>query len=443
MKITKEIIKYIVIFILLIAIYLILLTIVNKIPSRALEKNMKQSAKILMKEGEIATFNLKYKKEYIFNFTDTVMINLAYSVDSNKPLESLLLSRKNYMTGITKKQNTEATVGIGLDAKYSEYEDKEDLYIKELNDFVNNKNVEESFEYSRYWHGYMLWLRPLLFVFNIKQIKIFFIAIILLLTAILIYLLYKKINIITAITFTIALFSCSIFIIGYSLGEISIYLIMLISSIIILLKKNYKDTGLLFFIIGSITSFMDILTSPLITILIPITIYFLVIQMDEKIGAKDCIKIYIHICLLWGIGYILTWISKLILVDILENRQVLIQGILQIKERTIGNFKYSEIMERNGMFFSLNTVYIVLISAILMILAGIASEKKNKINICLLPFLINSIIPFIWYFVVKNHSYIHPFYSYKLLSITVINILIIVANICGLYKIKNNKQEGN
>ena len=429
MKITKDIIKYIGIFVILNIIYVMLLVIVNKIPSKILENNVKESADILLEEGELANINLLYKDEYVFNFTDTLMINMAYSVDSNKPLESTLLSRKNYMPGITKKQNTIPTTDIGLDSKYSEDEDKKDLYIKELYDFVNNKGVEESFEYARYWHGYMIWLRPLLAILNIGQIKTLFAIILILLTSILIYLLYKKINIITAIIFAIGLFSCSICAIGYSLGEISIYIIMLIFSILILQKKNYKNIGIMFFILGSLTSFMDILTSPLITVFIPITIYFLVIQKNKKESKKDCIKKYIWICLLWGIGYILTWFSKWIIVDILENRQILTQGILQIRERTIADFKYYKLIERILVMLSLNTIYVVLISTVLLILINIINKGKNKLDICLLPFGINAIMPFIWYLLVRNHSYIHPFYSYKILSITIINVLIIISNI--------------
>ena len=94
--------KYILIFVILIGIYLVLLTVTSLIPSSALEDNVRESSETLVQDGEKVTYDLGYKDESIFTFTDALMINTAYSVDSSHPFQSAIFARKNYIPGQTK-----------------------------------------------------------------------------------------------------------------------------------------------------------------------------------------------------------------------------------------------------------------------------------------------------------------------------------------------------
>lgn len=94
--------KYMLIFVILICIYLVFLTITGLIPSSVLEDNVRESSETLEQDGEKIIYDLGYKKESIFTFTDALMINTAYSVDSNQPFQSVILARKNYIPGQTR-----------------------------------------------------------------------------------------------------------------------------------------------------------------------------------------------------------------------------------------------------------------------------------------------------------------------------------------------------
>ena len=96
----------------------------------------------------------------------------------------------------------------------------------------------ESYEYARYWHGYLVFLRPLLLLFDISGIRIINIILFLILGIIFLYLVYKKIGLIESIIMLIGLFSVDYFYIGLSLQGTPVFLIMIISSIFILLKYN-------------------------------------------------------------------------------------------------------------------------------------------------------------------------------------------------------------
>ena len=80
-KVLKTILLFILTFIILLCIYFVLLTLSSLIPSSALEEHVRESSETLYEEGEKVTYNLKYKEENIFTFTDALMINSARHKD--------------------------------------------------------------------------------------------------------------------------------------------------------------------------------------------------------------------------------------------------------------------------------------------------------------------------------------------------------------------------
>ena len=65
---------------------------------------------------------------------------------------------------------------------------------------------------------------------------------------------------------------------------------------ILLLKKNTKkNIGIFFFVVGSISNFIDLLTAPLVTLGITAITYFLIIQkQEEKANIKEYICFVLH-----------------------------------------------------------------------------------------------------------------------------------------------------
>ena len=111
------------------------------------------------------------------NYTDALMINTAYSIDNNKPFESSFLARKNYIPNVTDDIYQDTAGELKSSSKYKYHNE-----VGELNDLVNGEKVE-SFEYARYWHGYLIILRPLLAFISLNEIRVIF-------TIMLIFILY-------------------------------------------------------------------------------------------------------------------------------------------------------------------------------------------------------------------------------------------------------------
>lgn len=436
-NISINLFKYVLVFIILICVYMLLLTISSMIPSTLLQENVKQSSETLALEGERKEINLLYKKESIFTFTDALMINTAYSIDNTTPLKSPLLARKNYIPEQTKIEHADSQYNLGATSKYKNSKTGDIYQVGELYGLMHGEKIEESFEYARYWHGYLVLLRPLLAIFNYSAIRVLFLVITLTLIAILSILLYKKIDLQTAIIYIVGFISISIWIVTRSINESLIFIFTLICMVYLLFrKKRIKDSFLLFFVIGSITNFIDLLTAPIVSLGLVGTIYFLILQKENnQISIKQLIKEIIKICLAWALGYGLTWAMKWIIVQLLYNRNLIIQAIEQAKYRMLipKQYKFTifDVLMKNALYLSFNTIISILGFIFGYILYELIKNKNKEINFKnnlrkSIPFIFLGLLPIAWYIVLKQHSLIHSFFTYRIMIVTIINIFIII-----------------
>ena len=442
-KIIKGILRYVLTFIILLGIYFVLLTLTSLIPSSTLEKHVRESSETLVEEGEKVTYNLGYKEENIFTFTDALMINTAYSVDSREPIKSFILARKNYIPGQTEEVYMDRQYNLGANKNYIN-PDTGDLYqTKELYGLMHGEDIKDSYEYARYWHGYLAVLRPLLFLFNYEGIRIVLFILILIAVISMIILISKKINITSGIIYAIGLLSISIFIVTRSINEILIFLVAFISSIILLLSKNkIKHVGIFFFIVGSVSSFIDLFTAPLVTLGFTAITYFLILQKDEEnITVKKYILELLKIGISWALGYGITWVSKWVIAQLLYNRPIITQAIEQMMFRSdvpqykgMDLFTPLDVIKRNLDYLSGPVIMVLVAIVAIYIIAMLIKNFKNEINIkqnlkdCI-PYVLIFFLPIAWYVVIKQHSYTHVNFTYRLLVISIICVLIIATKI--------------
>lgn len=442
-KIIKGILRYVLTFIILLGIYFVLLTLTSLIPSSTLEKHVRESSETLVEEGEKVTYNLGYKEENIFTFTDALMINTAYSVDNREPIKSFILARKNYIPGQTEEVYMDKQYNLGANKNYIN-PDTGDLYqTKELYGLMHGEDIKDSYEYARYWHGYLAVLRPLLFLFNYEGIRIVLFILTLIAVISMIILISKKINITSGIIYAIGLLSISIFIVTRSINEILIFLVAFISSIILLLLKDkIKHVGIFFFIVGSVSSFIDLFTAPLVTLGFTAITYFLILQKDEEnITVKKYILELLKIGISWALGYGITWVSKWVIAQLLYNRPIITQAIEQMMFRSdvpqykgMDLFTPLDVIKRNLDYLSGPVIMVLVAIVAIYIIAMLIKNFKNEINIkqnlkeCI-PYALIFFLPLAWYVVIKQHSYTHVNFTYRLLVISIICVLIIATKV--------------
>lgn len=434
--------KYCGLFLLLIAIFNIAFYLVCLIDSDLMYGNVEKSSKILRKEGYY------YQVSKVFDvkndtYVDAETVNASYSMDNKTPYLSYMKIRRNYIRDFTHVEIPEGH-GEGITVNYV-YETNEEMFfndaIGELEDFLAGK-IHYSTNYGRYWHGYLVLLRPLLVFYDVLEIRTIAFLVYTILFLCLMYLLNKQFGRDIAFIFGASLICSGYFSSAYSLGDISIYLVMMVSSIILLKRiDKIKDFGIFIFAVGCITNFVDFLRVPLITLSVPCAIYILKLINDKK-DWKYCVKTLIVSSILWVIAYALTWFSKWVLYDLTINdfNEMVKIGLGQALYRTGrinvargANINYMSVVFR---IIGKSAIYTG-ISALIVLILNKVEKISLKFNKNAIPFFILSLYPIVWYVVLANHTIMHDFFVYRLSLLFMLGVLL------GLYQMFNFKEEQN
>ena len=446
----KIILKYVLTFIILMSIYFILMTLTSLIPSSWMENNVRRSSEIMLEDGEKKIYDLGYKVECTFTFTDALMVNTAYSIDSKNAINSFLLDRKNYVPGQTKVVYPDGQYNLGANEKYVNKQTGDLYQTKELYGLMHGENIEDSYEYVRYWHGYLVLLRPLLTLFDYNGIRIVLAVLMATSVAALIILLYKKVDLISAIAFVIGLVAICIWVVTNSINECLIFLTAIISSVVLLLRyKKIKNIGLFFFIVGSISSFIDLLTAPIVTLGLCMIVYFLLLQKNEEVNLKQCILKILEVGISWAAGYAITWASKWVIIQLFfDNRPIITEVFTQMMFRSkiptrqgVALISRFDVVGRNLKFLSQFVVIGVTVIAFILALALNIKNRKEKIDYIqnlkeCLPFVVTLFLPILWMFCITQHSYTHAFFVYRILIVSIISLIIIINKLFQVKKVE-------
>lgn len=416
----KRIFKYILIYIIIVLLCVSFLTITSKISKTIIEENIKQSTKDFHTSDEVE--QVVKRRDYTFKhpYADAMILNIIYCIDTEHPLSS------------------------AMEAKYySERPEKKEENKKISYDFekmIENKEVGNT-QYLRYWHGYIGIIRILLVFFNLGQIYIFNAIILSVLTIILIVLLIKNKSYALIISFITGLIMCAVNVVPFCLEYTWMFYIMLITSILaVFWKDNIKRLNTLFFITGILTCFFDFLTTEIITIIVPVLIVLILRVKEKKIKSfKQGIIFVIQSMALWGISYICMWITKWILASIILHINAFEYVISNATERINGEI-YAvsakalpwKAIERNLFtLYPLNTQKnikkLLIIPICIFIFEVIFIRKKDLKKLWLSGLLLLiSIIPYVRYAILANHSYLHYFFTFRSQIITVMAITLAI-----------------
>lgn len=428
----KKVFRYIGVWLALLVLFVCTLTLTALIPNKWIKENVKESAEVLCEEKEYPIKKLLNRYIMFDNYADAIMINEAYSMDPAEPFYSAMVVRRSYIPGVTTEVLDEE---VG-DPEIAIYE------TQNLMNVVEGKNILSK-QYAKYWHGYLIFLKPILMIFNWSEIQVLLFIITYTLAIILLYLIKKNFGLLQSACFLIIFLLIDFQYIFFSLEYTPVFILMLIVSILILVNPKWiKDKKMIYFITGILTCFFDFLTAPLITLGIPLILDLLLQEKNEKIEVKEMFKEIIINSLLWGLGYGSIWLAKFIIVDIFFNGNVIHAALEQVFHRTFDKDRDFEINLSNALQYNFNNCNnSVLIPLIVVEFILLINRKKNwkreKSEILkewksCLPYLLIAIMPFVWYAILEEHSVRHAIFTYRILSIFWIAILMVF---CKLRKV--------
>lgn len=316
--------------------------------------------------------------------------------------------------------------------------------LTSLLDYVNH--VEGSTfvtTYPRYWHGYLILLKPLLLLFDFSDIRVLNMTVQLLLIVLCIYLLVKT----KQSQYVPAFFSLIVIwnpvTISLSFQNSTCFYITILA--ILFLLSNYQRRKIaeqnlpyLFLLIGILTVYFDFLTYPLVSLGVPLVIWLNVTKNNLTKNFKSLI-----ICsVFWGIGYIGMWFEKWIIASIILNKNIIADGLSQFLHQSSNELEgiafsnwecielqISVLLKWPYLLLFIGTLGFILVrnrKNILLLL-----KMQNKLSFIfsnIVPYLLLCLYPFIWFCIASSHCYNNPKFTYRILGITVF------AGISGIIK---------
>lgn len=270
--------------------------------------------------------------------------------------------------------------------------------------------------YSRYWHGYTLTMTPTLMVLNLREIRVWNTVLMWLLLIGVTILMWRRLGRSVGITFLVAMMGVGFPVVPASLQYSTCFYIMLLSTGALLLLPSHRLNGTLllpiFFFIGGMTSYMDLLTTPLLTLGLPAAVVLLL-----RNRLPDW-KLLLGIGLCWAAGYGGIWMSKWVVAALGTDLEIFSEAVASFKQRIGGTDPSSRLYL--PALSAMGVVGVVVAGAVLCRFRFGSPELAKRY----LPFAAIALLPLLWMCATRNHSTIHFWFVWRIFSVSIFSIII-------------------
>lgn len=392
------------------------LILTSLIPNESIRDNMLKSAESYIDPDPFSFENGKKYNAVSDNYADVILQNILWNIDSGDPFVSSLDTK--YFDG------DEFGVNWG--------------YYAAINGYQPNT------DYSRYWHGSVIFIRPLMTVTDVKGVKLagFSAAVLLALTVCGLLLLKKQYF--AAAAFALSLICVQFWNVRLSLEYLPMMNIALIGCICFICLEKKGDTALtvLSVIFGAMTAFFDFLTAETLSILLPLLLVFIIREQENRLGQlRENLLLSVKCGGCWAAAYAGTFLVKWTAATAVTGENKFEAALTSAEKRFIGTaeelpfFKqliFAPLANLSTMFGGEKRVdgekIIVGLILTALIFGGIYFIfRRRRLNkpvtlIC----LILGLLPYLRYMVLNNHSYLHEFFTYRAQAASVLALCGIV-----------------
>lgn len=305
--------------------------------------------------------------------------------------------------------------------------------IASLEAYMKSQDGVGAIPYPRYWHGYLVVLRPLLMVTDYMGIRtmntIAFAVVLLVLIGVILR--KKQWELLLPLGATI-LFLRPLSVV-HSLQFSTVFYPMMLSVIacIVFQKWVLRDEHFVYLIFmnGVCIGYLDLLTYPAASLGVLLTV-LMILQKHVKVAERIWQLLLSSVA--WGFGYFGMWGGKWFISSAILHQNVLSDALSQAQVRVSGS--YGEHHFSRVMVFARNLgagfIGVLVPAAIFFVLLTVfmlwrrreclkTREGWMAVTSRAIPYLLICLIPFVWYSIFTNHSYIHIIFTYRTLAAAV------------------------
>lgn len=377
------------------------------LPGEPVRAHLTDSAATIIEEGLYPSY-FGFKLFQMDNYTDTLMLMEAASADETDPLTAM-------MTNTAYNVDNFETLGEDL-AAY--------LEAREASKTGEQAGLEP-FSYARYWHGYLIWVRPLLCLMPYSGVRVVQYILLFALFAAVLVLLRRRAGLRAALWFAVSQLLVTVFWVPHQIQYFTCFAVAYAGCVWVLARPRRSDVlclGLV--VLGTVTAFCDLLVTPILTLGLPLVCWLLEPQRRLRAGGRQC-ALAVGGALSWGAGYGVCWALKWVLAGLVTGQSVIADALHQIGVRTASDtwhgmeltwrniiqFVYSTLADR-GLFWPLVGLLIVAVAVFVL------SVRNRAALVRALPLALAAAMPLIWFAVLRTHSIQHGWFTWRALGLT-------------------------
>lgn len=395
-----------------------LLIVSSCIPNSAIKDNMVKSAMYYSNEDAFAFDESGCYNSISDNYADSILLNVLWNIKSDFPISS------------------------SIDTKYYDGEE----YGENWGLLQTINGTSPNTDYTRYWHGSVVFIRPLMLFTDVNGVKNTGFVILLVFIAVTLSFLIKDKHYFAASALVLSLIGIQFWNIRLSLEYIPAFMVCfsLCPIYIILEKKGDIYLTLLSVVSGVMIAFFDFLTVETISVLLPLVLVFMIRTDEDRFGNfRNNFSLTLKCGICWVISYAMTFVVKWSVASIYTGENKFSDAFSAVGVRLYGedtgNIMPLHKQIPSAILANLSTLFggterieisnIILgliVTAIILGSIFCLFRKKEKNTPLTLILLLISFVPYLRYMVLSNHSYLHEFFTYRAQIIVILCLCSIV-----------------
>ena len=400
----KTIFWLLTVYVILLLLFSVSMVTVHAIPHWSIEPHIRTSVRALLEEGKYPSI-MEIPIFRIDTFTDALMLNLAWCADEHNPQEAAFSNLYYTDSGMNVFERTQ--------------------------DVVNGRGASDGFfyPYARYWHGSQVVLRPLLMVTDYYTIRLWNIIVFSVVLLLCLWTICRHLSASIAFLFLLSLAlvglpvipQCIQFSVCFYLALFSIFIILMFPG----LTANLLRTSCVFFAIGGLTAFFDLLTTPIVTLAFPLTICLLVHTSWQSSRHVT------RFSLVWLSGYISLWLSKCILSQLLTEYDIvdsfLNAAMVRSATGVIGLWQTLSQMFGNTLVTSLSILMVVVVLLVIALATSCWLRFRHHGKVLTNGWLLTiALVVPLWHLLFIQHSIVHFWFTWRTLSVCMFALFLFV-----------------
>ena len=380
-----------------------LLTAAFLLPAGPMRDHLWESLWTFKQEGDYPIANRHYAGSTWDNFTDSLLLQEAIFYDASKsPLEKAVYIYRDDC----------GSVGmLNLAAQLEGQTEK-----------------GEPISYARYWHGALVWLRPLLLLLNYEDIRTLICMTQVLLFAAVALLMVSRGQRSLVLPYAAMILTLAPTGTMLSIQYFSLYAIMTLGMAFVLLKGEWLRQGArsfyFFLLLGMLTSYFDLLTYPIVTLGMPLALMLCVNRREAGLPFA------VAACASWAVGYLGLWALKWVVGSLLVGENLLSGALEVVAFHTVIGEESRPVTRWQAIA---QNVGVVCQPAYALLYGGCLAACALRLRRCRAGLralagqsrllLLLALLPFAWWFVTFHHVSAHNWYTYRALAVTVFAVL--------------------